>query len=240
MSQRAACQAATEQILDILKELTFAGQLVFAVLHQPSSDFFKMLDKLFLLDVGGHPIYLGNPLDAVQHFNAPGQPRSFGPMNANAALWKRESEQLFDIVEAQTVDEYGRKTQTRRTSPKEWNDFYTIMLGNTLPPAPQRSQPVKRASKVANGLGQWLTYLKRHPCQSAQFPVFAGQRIGSAPALALLLAGFMRDSQHLELCRLHIQGEREHSAVSVHFRHCGAVSWTERQCGRNPARPKLA
>ena len=30
------------QIMDTLKELTYAGQLVFAVLHQPSSDLFKM------------------------------------------------------------------------------------------------------------------------------------------------------------------------------------------------------
>ena len=60
----------SEQILDILKELTYAGQLVFAVLHQPSSDLFKMLDRLFMLDAGGHPIYWGNPLQAVRHFNA--------------------------------------------------------------------------------------------------------------------------------------------------------------------------
>ena len=56
------------QIMDILKELTYAGQLVFAVLHQPSSDLFKMLDRLFMLD-GGHPVYWGNLLNAVRHFN---------------------------------------------------------------------------------------------------------------------------------------------------------------------------
>ena len=65
----------SEQILDLLKELTFAGQLVFAVLHQPSSDLFKMLDKLFLLDVGGHPI-LGQPVGRRSTLQCPGQPRS--------------------------------------------------------------------------------------------------------------------------------------------------------------------
>ena len=72
MNPQVDCQAGTVS-KSSLKELTFAGQLVFAVLHQPSSDLFRMLDKLFLL-MGGHPIF-GNPLDAVQHFNAC-QPRS--------------------------------------------------------------------------------------------------------------------------------------------------------------------
>ena len=110
-------------------------------------------------------------------------------------------EQLFDIVEAQTVDEYGRKTQTRRTSPKEWNDFYTIMLGNTLPPAPQRSQPVKRASKVANGLGQWLTYLKREVLTKARNSRYVLVKALEAPALALLLAGFMIHSTRVQTTR---------------------------------------
>ena len=98
----------SEQILDLLKELTFAGQLVFAVLHQPSSDLFKMLDKLFLLDVGGHPIFWGNPLDAVQHFNALAS-RVHADECECSTCGNVNPEQLFDIVEAQTVDEYGRK-----------------------------------------------------------------------------------------------------------------------------------
>ena len=117
----------SEQILDILKELTYGGQLVFAVLHQPSSDLFKMLDRLFMLDAGGHPIYWGNPLDAVRHFNALAS-RVHADQCECSACGNVNPEQLFDIVEARTVDEYGRKTRTRRTSPKEWNDFYTIML----------------------------------------------------------------------------------------------------------------
>ena len=181
----------SEQILDLLKELTFAGQLVFAVLHQPSSDLFKMLDKLFLLDVGGHPIFWGNPLDAVQHFNALAS-RVHADECECSTCGNVNPEQLFDIVEAQTVDEYGRKTQTRRTSPKEWNDFYTIMLGNTLPPAQERTHKVMRASKVARGWGQWLTYLKRDVLTKARNTQYLLVNALEAPALALLLAGFMR------------------------------------------------
>ncbi|MCK4879843.1 MAG: ATP-binding cassette domain-containing protein, partial [Bacteroidales bacterium] len=50
----------SENILDLLKELTFKGKLVFVVIHQPSSDIFKMFDRLLILDTGGFLIYNGN------------------------------------------------------------------------------------------------------------------------------------------------------------------------------------
>ena len=45
----------SENIIDLLKELSLKGKLVFAVIHQPSSDIFKMFDKLLILDSGGFP-----------------------------------------------------------------------------------------------------------------------------------------------------------------------------------------
>ena len=181
----------SEQILDILKELTYAGQLVFAVLHQPSSDLFKMLDRLFLLDVGGHPIFWGNPLDAVKHFNSLAS-RVHAEECECSSCGNVNPEQLFDIIEAQTVDEYGRKTQTRRTSPKEWNDFYTIMLGNTLHSASSEPKRIEHKTNVAKGWGQWKTFLKRDVLTKVRNVQYLLVNTLEAPALALLLAGFMR------------------------------------------------
>ena len=58
----------SENIMDLLKELSLKGKLIFVVIHQPSSDIFKMFDKLIILDRGGYPIYNGNPVDAVIYF----------------------------------------------------------------------------------------------------------------------------------------------------------------------------
>ena len=58
----------SENIMDLLKELSLKGKLVFVVIHQPSSDIFKMFDKLVILDVGGYQIFYGNPLEAAIHF----------------------------------------------------------------------------------------------------------------------------------------------------------------------------
>src|SRR5690606_10976686 len=58
----------SENIMDLLKELALKGKLVFAVIHQPSSDIFKMFDKLIIMDTGGYPIYYGNPVDSIIYF----------------------------------------------------------------------------------------------------------------------------------------------------------------------------
>ncbi len=60
----------SENILDLLKELTFKGKLVFVVIHQPSSDIFKMFDRLLILDTGGFLIYNGNPIDSIEYFKS--------------------------------------------------------------------------------------------------------------------------------------------------------------------------
>ncbi len=54
--------------MDLLKELALKGKLIYVVIHQPSSDIYKMFDKLMILDVGGYPIYYGNPVEAVSYF----------------------------------------------------------------------------------------------------------------------------------------------------------------------------
>jgi len=46
----------SENIMEILKDLSLNGKLVFVVIHQPSSNIFKLFDRLVILDVGGYPI----------------------------------------------------------------------------------------------------------------------------------------------------------------------------------------
>ena len=58
----------SENVMDLLKELTLKGKLIFVVIHQPSSDIYKMFDKMIILDTGGYQIYYGNPVEAVIYF----------------------------------------------------------------------------------------------------------------------------------------------------------------------------
>ncbi len=113
----------SENIMDLLKELTLKGKLVFVVIHQPSSDIFKMFDKLFILDTGGYPIYYGNPVESLVYFKTISK-----QINANESecqvCGNVTPEQIFNIIDAKVLDEYGNPTRNRKTSPQEWNRYY--------------------------------------------------------------------------------------------------------------------
>ena len=113
----------SENVIDLLKELTLKGKLIFVVIHQPSSDIYKMFDKMYLLDTGGYPIFYGNPVEAVTYFKKAsnqvdaerGQCHVCGNVNP---------EQVFNIIEAKVVDEYGQFTNKRKVSPPQWHEMY--------------------------------------------------------------------------------------------------------------------
>lgn len=113
----------SENIMDLLKELALKGKLVFVVIHQPSSDIFKMFDNLMILDTGGFPIYYGNPVEAVIYFK-----KAINHVTANESecfnCGNVNPEQIFNIIETKVVDEYGNITEGRRIPPKMWNKYY--------------------------------------------------------------------------------------------------------------------
>ncbi|HYG21123.1 MAG TPA: ATP-binding cassette domain-containing protein [Ohtaekwangia sp.] len=113
----------SENIIDLLKELSLKGKLVFAVIHQPSSDIFKMFDKLLILDSGGFKIYYGNPVDAVVYFK-----RSINLVNSDEGechdCGNVNPEQIFNIIEAKVINEYGHFTNERKISAEQWNAIY--------------------------------------------------------------------------------------------------------------------
>jgi len=113
----------SENIIDLLKELALKGKLVFAVIHQPSSDIFKMFDRLVILDTGGYQIYYGNPVDAVTYFK-----QNINLVNSDQGecveCGNVNPEQIFNIIETKVIDEYGNFTNERKIVPEQWNILY--------------------------------------------------------------------------------------------------------------------
>lgn len=113
----------SENIIDLLKELSLKGKLVFAVIHQPSSDIFKKFDKLVILDFGGHQIYYGNPIEAIAYFK-----RSINLLNSEEGECHEcgnvNSEQIFNIIETKVINEYGHFTPERKISADQWYKVY--------------------------------------------------------------------------------------------------------------------
>lgn len=113
----------SENIIDLLKELSLKGKLVFAVIHQPSSDIFKMFDRLLILDTGGYQIYYGNPVDAIVYFR-----KSINMVNSDEGECHEcgnvNPEQIFNIIETKVINEYGHFTNERKISAEQWDNVY--------------------------------------------------------------------------------------------------------------------
>ena len=179
----------SENILDLLKELTRKGKLLFIVIHQPSSEIFKMFDKLIILDKGGYLIYNGNPIDSIEYFK-----KKIELANSKESecyvCGNVNPEQIFNIVETKVFTESGQPTDLRRISPADWSDLYK---------SEKREEKLERGTSIPE-----INF--KAPQRIKQFIVFAERDIRSkisntqyllitlleAPVLAFVLAFLIR------------------------------------------------
>lgn len=181
----------SENIMDLLKELTLRGKLIFTVIHQPSSDIFKMLDKLFILDQGGYPIYYGNPVESIIYFK-----RLANQVNLNesecAYCGNVNPEQIFNIIEAKVVDEYGNETEHRKVTPAEWNNFFNVMIGNANANRVQPQSTPQSASKLPSALAQFKVFVIRDVLSKVANRQYMLINFLEAPLLAAVLSLFIK------------------------------------------------
>lgn len=181
----------SENIMDLLKELALKGKLIFVVIHQPSSDIFKMFDKLQILDVGGYPIYYGNPVDAVSYFK-----RLVNHVNAEESeCWNCGNvnpELIFNIIESKVLDEYGNLTFNRKTSPSEWNKSYKELIENNIGDIKHQDEIPEAIFKIPNKLKQFNVFIKRDVLSKLTNTQYLMINFLEAPLLAFILAYLVR------------------------------------------------
>lgn len=179
----------SENILDLLKELARKGKLLFIVIHQPSSDIFKMFDRLIILDTGGYMIYNGNPVDSIEYFK-----RKIGQANYNEsecyACGNVNPEQIFNIVETKVFTESGFPTETRRISPNEWRNMYEVdRKDENLEKGEQLPEITFRAP---NKLKQFSIFSKRDILAKIADFQYLAITLFEAPFLAFFLSFLIR------------------------------------------------
>jgi len=177
----------SENILDLLKELALKGKLVFVVIHQPSSDIFKMFDKLIILDTGGWLIYNGDPIESIIYFKSRMQHANWNESECHAC-GNVTPEQIFNIVESNVLDEYGKVTNTRKISPREWNEYYIQFSEENIKKIESSSGIPEISFKIPNKLKQFWVFTKRDVLSklaNTQYMIF---NLVEAPLLAVILA----------------------------------------------------
>jgi ABC-type multidrug transport system ATPase subunit len=179
----------SENIMDLLKELALRGKMIFVVIHQPSSDIFKMFDTLIILDVGGFQIYYGNPVESVNYFQdivnaankVPGACPECGNINP---------EQVFNIIETRVVNEFGRFTLTRKISPGQWYQYFKKSI--KIPKVDQVEDVLEVAQKIPSRAKQLSVFIIRDVLAKLSNKQYMLVNLLLAPVLASFIAYFVK------------------------------------------------
>lgn len=196
----------SENIMDLLKELSLRGKMVFVVIHQPSSDIFKMFDTLIIMDSGGFQIYYGNPIEAVIYFrdvvNTANKSAGACPECGNI-----NPEQIFSIIETKIVNEYGRHTNTRKISPGQWYQYYKQRLKIPRIEHVQVELPVTQ--EIPNWIKQLRVFITRDVLAKIANKQYLYINVLEAPLLAFFIAFMVKYYNILE-------GENQYSFYNNH------------------------
>ncbi|MCH8902848.1 MAG: ATP-binding cassette domain-containing protein [Bacteroidetes bacterium] len=179
----------SENIVDLLKELALKGKLVFVVIHQPSSDIYKMFDKVFILDEGGFPVYYGNPVEAVMYFK-----RAANQLNSERGqcpdCGNVNPELIFNIIEAKVVNEYGTATENRKILPNQWFGIYKEKIAT--PAVKEVNTPPPRSLNIASKFSQLRTFITRDFLSKLNNKQYLLINLIETPILAFILAFIIR------------------------------------------------
>ncbi len=181
----------SEMVMDLLKEQTLKGKLVIVNIHQPSSDIFKMFDKLLIMDKGGYLVYYGNPVDSVVYFKT--MSNHVNAMEAECYhCGNINPEQVLQILEAKIVDEYGRITRTRKTKPEEWSELYQKNVEIHISEITEKKELPKNNFGIPNVIKQFRIFSVRNVLSKLANQQYMLINFLEAPLLALILAYFTK------------------------------------------------
>ena len=179
----------SENIIDLLKELARKGKLLFVVIHQPSSEIFKMFDKLIILDTGGYLIYNGNPVDSIQYFKKKIEQANYNESECYVC-GNVNPEQIFNIVETKVFTESGQPTEIRRISPGDWSNLY---IEDKKEDKREPGGPIPEINfKTPNRFKQFIVFTKRDILSKIADTQYLLVTLLEAPILVFFLAFLIR------------------------------------------------
>ena len=179
----------TEMVINLLKEQTYKGKLIIVNIHQPSSDVYKLFDRLWLLDKGGYPVYDGNPINAITYFK---EAAAYADAETSACptCGNVNPEVVLNIIDEKALNNTGGISDERKVTPEQWHKMY-------LDNRPQFSQPnvsdVPHSDQKKPGpLKQFAIFLRRNIHTKITNVQYLCITLLEAPLLALVCSFLTR------------------------------------------------
>ena len=177
--------ADTEKVINLLKEQTFKGKLIVVNIHQPSSDVYKLFDRLWLLDKGGYPVFDGNPIDAITYFK---EAANYADAETSACptCGNVNPEIVLNIIDEKALNHSGEVSDERKMTPQEWHELY---LKNRPEQGEVAVSDVPASDqKRPNKLKQFAIFLRRNAKTKITNVQYMAIALLEAPVLAVVCA----------------------------------------------------
>lgn len=186
----------SEKVMSLLKRQTLNGRLVILNIHQPSSEIYKMFDKLLIIDKGGRVIHNGNPMDAIEYFKRMAHYVNYEERECKTC-GNVKTEQPLRIIEARKVTPDGKLFRERKITPQAWYKFYNINFEDKF----KWKESAKDSSKeklpqnlfsIPSRGAQFKVYFLRDALAKLKDRQYLIINFLEAPALALILGFFTK------------------------------------------------
>ncbi|MBG0858730.1 MAG: ATP-binding cassette domain-containing protein [Bacteroidales bacterium] len=185
----------SEKVMWLLRNQALSGKLVFANIHQPSSDVLKMFDRLWLLDKGGFMIYDGDPIEALVYFKS-----ETSQANASESECPNcgniDTDNILQIIEVKVIDNSGLPGKDRQVSPSEWYEKYKKKMMPSLDGKPDKSEVPPSNFRVPEKISQLRTFIKRNVTRKLADRQYMTINLLEAPLLAIILGYISKYSQN--------------------------------------------
>ena len=150
--------ADTEKVINLLKEQTYKGKLVVVNIHQPSSDVYKLFDRLWLLDKGGYPVFDGNPIEAITYFKGAAN-YADAETSACPTCGNVNPEIVLNIIDEKAINNTGETSDARKMTPQEWHELYLKNQPEFV--KPKVSDVPASDLKKPDKLSQFVIFIRR-------------------------------------------------------------------------------
>ena len=107
----------SDRVIEIIKAQTQNGKIAIVNIHQPSSNIYRMFDKILILDSGGRPVFFGNPLESLVHLKT--STFQVNSMERECqTCGNLNPEQILEIIEQRTLLPDGLPSEQRKYTPE--------------------------------------------------------------------------------------------------------------------------
>ncbi|MDR0418991.1 MAG: ATP-binding cassette domain-containing protein, partial [Prevotellaceae bacterium] len=182
----------SEKVMLLLKKQSLKGKIVVVNIHQPSSDLYKLFNRVLIMDHGGRVIFQGNPMDAIvyfkeaAHFINPEESECGTCGNVNTDL-------TLKVVEARVVNEYGKLTRKRKRTAEEWYRLYMMKINPRIwSEHPLKSKLPKNNFKIPKQIKQLSIFTERNIKSKLANHQYMLITLLEAPILAFILGYFTK------------------------------------------------